>query len=316
MEYNIANVLNGKSIVALGGHIRPDGDCTGACVGLLLYIRKNFPNVQVDAYIENIPESFYFINGVDKVKDVINQEIEYDLFISLDCGDKYRLGFSLPLFDSAKETLCIDHHISNVGYADRNFIITAASSTCEMVYKMLDPELIDKDIAAALYMGITHDTGVFRFSNTSPEAMEIAASLLRTGIRGYSIIEKTFYEKTHPQVRITGKALFNSQLLLDNKCIVSVITSEDMDDFGVGTYELDGITSQLLLTEGVDVAVFICALENNELKVSLRSSDAVDVSIIATNFGGGGHKKAAGFSTNAPSEEAIKLVCKAIAKQL
>lgn len=316
MEYNIANIIRGKTKVALGGHIRPDGDCTGACVGLLLYIKRNFPNIQVDAYLEDIPKALYYINGVDQVKSVVDENIKYDLFISLDCGDIDRLGFALPLFNKAKITFCVDHHISNVGYADINFIIPTASSTCELVYQMIDSKLIDGDVAAALYMGITHDTGVFRFSNTSPESMEIAASLLRTGIRGHRIIEKTFYEKTHSQVRITGKALFDSQLLLDNKCIVSVIRSEDMEDFGVGTYELDGITSQLLLTEGIDVAIFICQLEKNEYKVSLRSSDKVDVSIIATHFGGGGHKKAAGFSTNAPSEEAIRLVCNEITKQL
>jgi len=316
MEYNIANIIKGKTKVALGGHIRPDGDCTGACVGLLLYIKKNFPQVKVDAYLEDIPKALYFINGVDQVKNVVDNDIEYDLFISLDCGDKYRLGLSLPLFNNAKETFCVDHHISNKGYADGNFIVPTASSTCELVYQLLEPELIDQDVAAALFMGIAHDTGIFRFSSTSPETLEIAAALLRTGIRGDHIIEKTFYEKSFPQVRITGKALYDSQLVLNNKCIVSVLTSEDMNDFGVGTYELDGITSQLLLTEGIDVAIFICELEGNELKVSLRSSDKVDVSIVATNFGGGGHKKAAGFSITAPSTEVIKLVCEEIGKQL
>lgn len=143
-----------------------------------------------------IPETFRLIKGTDEVRsEVNNNETPYDLFICLDCADPMRLGFSSSVFENAKETVCIDHHISNESFADLNYIVPDASSTSELVVTLLDEEKISKESAEALYMGIAHDTGVFRYSCTSPETMENAAKLMRKGINGNAIIEQTFYEK-------------------------------------------------------------------------------------------------------------------------
>lgn len=121
-----------------------------------------------------IPETFRLIKGTDEVRsEVNNNETPYDLFICLDCADPMRLGFSSSVFENAKETVCIDHHISNESFADLNYIVPDASSTSELVVTLLDEEKISKESAEALYMGIAHDTGVFRYSCTSPETMEM-----------------------------------------------------------------------------------------------------------------------------------------------
>ena len=106
-------ILEGANTIAIGGHVRPDGDCVGSCMGMYLYLKEVFPEKQVDIYLQNIPEALKILDRMDEICEEIPAEKEYDLFICQDCGDKERLGFSAPLFDSAKHTFCIDHHISN-----------------------------------------------------------------------------------------------------------------------------------------------------------------------------------------------------------
>ena len=179
-KIDLKELLKEKKKIALGGHVRPDGDCIGSVMGLYLYLKQEYPHIQTDVYLEKIPETFRLIKGTDEVRsEVNNNETPYDLFICLDCADPMRLGFSSSVFENAKETVCIDHHISNESFADLNYIVPDASSTSELVVTLLDEEKISKESAEALYMGIAHDTGVFRYSCTSPETMENAAKLMR-----------------------------------------------------------------------------------------------------------------------------------------
>mgnify|MGYP000233800546 FL=1 len=136
------DVLKGKHSVAIGGHIRPDGDCVGSTIGLYLYLTTYYPEIETDLYLEEIPEAFQMMGHLDVPKHEIVEGKVYDLFISLDCGDERRLGFSEPVFQKAKETLCVDHHISNESFADTNYIVPDASSTSELVFRLLDEEKI------------------------------------------------------------------------------------------------------------------------------------------------------------------------------
>lgn len=301
----LKEILKRVKTVAIGGHVRPDGDCTGACLGLYQYIKKNYKEIRVDVYLEDIQDSFRFIQAAEEIRHEVSEEQAYDLFIVLDCGDKERLGFSKALFEHAKETFCVDHHISNLSFADQNYIFPEASSTSELVYRLLDLEKITKETAECLYLGIVHDTGVFQYSCTSPETMEAAANLMRKGINASEIIEKTFYEKTYAQNQIMGRALFESFLFMDGKCIVSYITQRMMEFHGVTAKDLEGIVSQLRVTKGVEVAILLYETEPQEYKVSLRASGDVDVSKVAQYFGGGGHKKAAGVTMKGTVHDVI-----------
>ena len=115
-------MLQKAQTVAIGGHERPDGDCIGSCMGMYRYIKNNYPEIQVNLYLEPIADKFRFIRGTEDILSEIDEEKRYDLFISLDCGDRARLGFSEPLFCSAAHTLCIDHHVSNGSFAEENYI--------------------------------------------------------------------------------------------------------------------------------------------------------------------------------------------------
>lgn len=316
MKIVLNDILKGKSKVALGGHVRPDGDCVGSCMGLYLYLKEVYPQISTDVYLEGVPEAYRMIEGTDGVKSQIADGDVYDLFICLDCGDVQRLGFSGVLFENAKETLCIDHHISNEAFADHNYIVPDASSTSELVYTLLDDGKISKFVAEALYMGIAHDTGVFQYSCTSPETMEIAAKLMRKGINSSEIIDKTYYEKTYIQNQILGRALLESMLIMDKKCIVSVIRQKSMKFFQAEPADLEGIVSQLRQTKGVEVAIFLHEMSPQKFKVSLRSKGKVDVSEIAKYYGGGGHVRAAGVTMEGSSHDVINNITARIALQL
>ena len=310
-------ILEGVSTIAIGGHVRPDGDCVGSCVGLGQYIRENYSDKTVDIYLKDIPESFHFLKGTETIlESVADEEKEYDLFIALDCGDTGRLDYSKPLLDHAKHTFCVDHHISNIGFADVNHIVAEASSTSELVYGLLDEEKISKNVAEALYLGIVHDTGVFQYSCAGPETFRVAAKLLEKGIDGPKIIEDTFYAKSYAQNQVMGRALMESILFLNGVGIASFIRKNVMDFYGVVPKDLEGIVSQLRVTEGVEVAVFMYELKQNEFKVSLRSKSELDVSKIAQYFGGGGHKKAAGFTMAGTPFDVLNNLSKQIEEQL
>ncbi len=227
-----------------------------------------------------------------------------------------RLGFSAPLFENAKNTLCIDHHVSNPGFAKENHIVPDASSTSELVYELINRECVSKEVAEALYTGILHDTGVFQYSCTAPSTLRAAAELLEAGVDAPKIIRDTFYEKTYAQHQVLGRALLESILFLDGRCIASYIREREMRFFGVDRSDLDGIASQLRNTKGVEVAIFMDEIRPNVYKVSLRSGDIVDVSVIARYFGGGGHKKAAGFTLTGTPYDVINNLSKQIELQL
>lgn len=316
MSIALNEILQGKHSVALGGHIRPDGDCVGSSMGLYLYLKEQFPELETDIYLEPVADCYKIVSDIEEIKHQVEHVKQYDLFICLDCGDAARLGFSAPLFEHAKQTMCIDHHVSNEAFADINYIEPDASSTSELVYRLMEKENISKQSAEALYMGIAHDTGVFQYSCTSPETMEAAAELLRKGVNGSKIIDKTYYEKTYVQNQILGKALLESMLVLDKQVIVSYVNLKSLNFFEAKPSDLEGIVSQLRQTKGVEVAMFLYEQEPQIYKVSLRSKDRVDVSVIAKYFGGGGHAKAAGFTMKGTVHDVITNVNKQIALQL
>lgn len=309
--------LGDARTVGIAGHIRPDGDCVGSCMALYLYLKLYFPQLtEVKVHLEEIPESYHILSGTEEICHSCEEEKVYDLFIALDCGDLKRLGEAGKYFTSARRTLCFDHHVSNVGFADKNYIDPEISSTCELIYHAMEEEKITREIAEALYMGIAHDTGIFQYSCTSPETMETAASLMRRGIDYSRIVDVTFMEKSYLQNQILGRALLESIMVLHGKCIISAIKMRDMEFYGVKSTELDGIVSQLRLTRGVEVAIFMYETGNHEFKVSMRSKSVVDVSEVAKYFGGGGHVRAAGCSMQGSFHDVVNNLTKHIEKQM
>ena len=287
----------------------------GSCLATYNYIKNQFPEIDVALYLEEIPNKFRFLTGADEIVHSYEADTTYDLFLAQDCGDEKRLGGAARYFQTAKKTICVDHHISNESFADENYIFPHASSTSELVFELIGEENITKEIAECIYLGIVHDTGVFQYSCTSAKTMQIAGKLMETGIDFSKIIDDTFYIRTFEQNQILGKAMLGSRRYSDNRIIASVVTCQDMQAYHVLPRHLDGIVNQLRITRGVEAAVFLYENEDHTYKVSTRSNGRVDVAALAVKFGGGGHARAAGFSMDGDPEEIIKTIVAEIEKQ-
>jgi phosphoesterase RecJ-like protein len=157
---------------------------------------------------------------------------------------------------------------------------------------------------------------VFKYSNTSAETMSIAGKLMEKGIPFTNIIDNTFYAKTYVQNQVLGRALLESVVFYDGKCIFSVVKRDEFELYNITSKDLDGIVEQLRITKGVECAIFLYEVGELEYKVSLRSNEIVDVSTIATYFGGGGHIRAAGFNMKGNVYDVINNISEQIELQL
>lgn len=314
----ILELVKNCTRIGLTGHENPDGDCIGACCGLALYLRKVLPEAVVDIYLEPPAENLIRnIPGADTIiYEVTGNEEKYDAFIVLDSAPS-RVGKPLELYNRAGLKINIDHHRTNPGAGDTEcYIDGKASSACELVYNVIDREEIDARIAQALYVGIVTDTGVFQYSNTSESTMRAAGSLMSYGFDHTAVIREVFFERTPKQARVLGTALIKAEPLLDGKLILCCFDKKTMDELGAGRKDLDGISAQLLLTEGADCSVFFHETEPGIWRASMRSLHVTDVSSIAAKHEGGGHLRAAGFTIRTDIHTAIKDITDDIAQQL
>ena len=310
--------LQGAKTVGIAGHVNPDGDAVGSAAALRLYIMKRMPGTRVDMFSEPIYGALKrLIPSSDEINTTFETDVEsYDVFIAVDAGAG-RLGGAEALFERAGKRLNIDHHVSSgSGSGDVNLVRAEASSTCELVYTLLEEEYIDEPIARALYIGIVTDTGVFKYSNTGTGTMRIAGELLKYGFDHTKLINEVFFGKTYVQHQILGRALLESMLIREGTCIISVLDRKTLDFYKATSSDTDGIASQLMLTEGVQCAIFMYETSPLTYRVSLRSNGKVNVAKIAAFYGGGGHERAAGCTINAPWHDIVNNISDSIEMQL
>ena len=312
---NVIEELKGAHVVGITGHIRPDGDCTGSTLALYNYLKKNMPDMDVSVYLEQPGEEFSYLSGYSDIRNTLEEDKRFDVFIVLDCSSIDRIEPFARGFENADKTICIDHHISNNSFADVNYVEPQSSSACEVLYTTFDEDKVDKNVAECIYTGIIHDTGVFKYSCTSRRTMDIAGKMMEMGIDYSDIIDNSFYKKSYIQNQILGRALLESVLFYDGRCIFSSVSIEEMNFYGVTGKELGGIIEQLRLTDGVEVAIFLYETDKDEYKVSLRSKKMIDVARIATAFGGGGHVRAAGFSAKGNVHSIVNKIGEMIEQQ-
>lgn len=308
----LMEAIQKANTIAIGGHVRPDGDCVGSCMGLYGYIKDNFQEKKVCVYLEEFSDAFSYL----KIEDAFSEKEEtYDLFISLDCGDEERLGDAKEVMEAATYVVNVDHHITNTKFGDENYV-QEASSTCEILCSMMQMDKISYEVACALYTGMIHDTGVFKHSNTTKRTMQFAGELMEKGIPFGKIIDGSFYLKTYKQLQIMGRCLLESVRILDGRCIFSIMRRQVMDLYEAKPSDLDGVIDQMRTTEGIEVAILLDEREPGDFKVSMRSNEIVDVSTIARYFGGGGHVRAAGCSIKGAAFDVINNLTEHIEKQL
>lgn len=301
--------------IGISGHIRPDGDCVGACLALFQYLCKVMPEAEIKVFLEQPQDIFSEIKDFEKIDSSFPEQEPFDVYFALDCTQD-RLGMAEQYYTKAKKTINIDHHISNKGCGMANLVCPEIGSTCEVLYNLFDKELLDTDLAKALYIGMIHDTGVFQYSNTTPDTLKAAAELISYGFDFSRLIEETFYQKSYIQSQIMGRALMESIRFLDGRCIVSAIDRRTMEFYSVTSADLDGIVNQLRNIKGINCAIFIYEAGAQEHKISMRSDEKVDVAKVASYFGGGGHKRAAGCTMKGTFHDCVNNLSLHIAEQL
>lgn len=299
--------------IYLIGHVNPDGDCIGSTLALAMLL--DACGIQSKVLLFEPSESYNYLPIKKWVQETLPNEI--DLLITLDASDYERLGVFLPLVDMAELVINIDHHISNTRFGDINHVDEIASSTCEMIYHMIDKEnLINKDIAKALYTGIVYDTGCFKHSNTKPSTHKAAAVLIEYDIDFTWIINHLFFVKPLKALQAQGLAYSRLETKANGRVAMSYINSQDFRELDINKSHTESIVHFMNEIEGVEVAVFFYGLTKTTYKMSLRSKGDVDVCKIAGRFGGGGHIKASGASYEGTLEEAKEDVLEAIMQQL
>lgn len=307
------DIINESSLTVVAGHVSPDGDSIGACSAVAYGLEKLGKKVVV---LMEEPDSRYnIIPGSEFLYRGCIDELNPDVFIALDCGDKERLGNFAKVFNKAKFTFLIDHHVSNNGFADYNHIEPDASSTSEIIYKLINGYIsIDVKIASALYAGIVYDTGGFCHNCTSSETFKIAGSLLTYKIPSSRIYNELMKEHSVNEVYGLKIAIENIVIRRDLSFAYSAVSLKDMEQAGITHKDFDGIAEYLLNIRGMRLAFFVYEKPDGYVKASFRSKD-INVSKLAAELGGGGHFNAAGASVKAPFSEAVKLILQYVEEQ-
>lgn len=303
-----------KSILILT-HENPDGDAVGSSLGLMNGLKKMDEEKEVDVVIPKLNTMYNFLPGYEEIKSEANAD-DYDLCIALDSSDLERLGECKDLFEKIDKTIVIDHHITNQNFGDVCYVNAVASSTCQNIIVILATlgVSINKEIATCIYSGILTDTGAFRY-NVQPETFEFAGMLLETGIDIARIYRTLFDETTEARTKLLGRAINNLEILDDGKVAFTYVTDNDMQELNNQDGDHENIVNYGRNIEGVEVSIFFRE-KNGKYKVSLRSNEYIDVSLIATMFSGGGHKKASGFELDKSFDDAKEAVLAEIRKQL
>ncbi|MCD7855518.1 MAG: bifunctional oligoribonuclease/PAP phosphatase NrnA [Clostridiales bacterium] len=283
------SIIKAETIV-LSAHINADGDAVGSVMAADHYIRS----------LGKAPYTFVSFKGT-KFDRILKREYitepkdaptSPDLFISLDCGDKNRLGEGKALFENSKATINIDHHISNTNFAEHNLVCPKASSTCELVYELLSRlNDIDTYTAECLYTGLLTDTCAFKHSSTGKRTMEIAGELMAKGIDFTDIQADMLYRHDFTAAKVFAKAVSNMEL--KDGIAYTTLTLKEIRSCGAIFEQLDGIAEYCLNTIGAVCSVFLYEKAEKTIKCSFRST-GVDVNKAASSFGGGGHICAAG----------------------
>lgn len=307
MDVSLAQVvsqlqsLSADDKVVICAHCRPDGDAIGSTIAL--YHALKAKGCQVYALLaDNVsyPRSYRWLEGVtDYITPAKAKRLgEIDLFIALDTPDSKRLSAALPLLESARASLLIDHHPMGEHYAMSRYVDTSASATAEIIWEIVkefDLGLREQIIATACYVALCTDTGRFMFGNTTPKAFRTAAELLEAGAPINDVHIRLYNSKSPSLMALEARILEHVSFYNDGLVCVSYLTQEDFSTTGAKREEAENIIDLIRVIDGTEVAILV-TFGATGTRVSLRSKREFNVAEVAGEFGGGGHKAAAGVT--------------------
>lgn len=284
-------------------HENPDGDAIGSALSMALLL-KNMGKIDVDIYLKEYPEMYNFLPGIEMIKKDIEKE-NYDMAIVVDCSDITRVNpMYRYLFEKSDVKVQFDHHNNNTMFADYN-IVNPVSPACSQIMSSSFEYLkinIDKDIATAILTGIITDTYGFSIPETTTESFEFAGYALSKGVNVSKVYRNTLTKISKARFNIQNLASERLEFLADGKICFTYITKQDEQKLGTKTGDLSSIVEIGRNIEGVEISIFLYEKEKG-FKLSIRTNEYVDASIICLAFGGGGHLRAAGANLMKNNEE-------------
>lgn len=312
----IGERLKDAGSVLIFPHGSIDGDALGSSASLCLALRS----MGKESYVmmdEDIPDNIEFLenNCCSWDLDIISDP---DVCVCIDNGELARIFDRQELFHKGKSTMLIDHHKSSEPFLDYNYIDVNASASAEIIYDLI-LEMgvsVDSRMAEAIYSGIVTDTGRFQYSNTTRRTHEIVAQLMDCGIDQNKISVQIYQNVSPEKIKLQSSIMNTLKLEDDGKVALAYMTKDMLEETGAKDQETEGIVEKLRNLKGVEVAVFVKEKDPEGIKVSMRSKFDFDVAEISQQFGGGGHMKAAGFSSNEELPVVIKQALQAIGEKL
>ncbi|MBX3119951.1 MAG: bifunctional oligoribonuclease/PAP phosphatase NrnA [Fimbriimonadaceae bacterium] len=296
------------SSVLIGTHLNPDGDALGSALAVSHYL--DALGVQNEIVCHHAPpQNLLFLPGVGRVRQEPENE-KHDLGIILDLDSTERLGSTAPFFDHCFKLIVVDHHVPHEAPGDFRIIDVEAAATALILtrlFKELDAD-VTPEMATCLLTGIVTDTGSFRFRNTSPEALHLSGFLLECGADINLVSEEIFHRKRFSAARLQGYMLEKMVLECDEQLAWAPLTLRDFESAGSSDEDTEGFVNELLSIRTVQIAALFREHKPNRVRVSLRSRAEYDVAEVGREFGGGGHKNAAGCSFESSIDEVIDAV--------
>ena len=308
-------VLEPGMRVAITTHVNADGDGSGSEAAMWHFLSR----AGLKPHITNptpFPERFLFLlaglERADKSREAVRYLERADAILVLDIADLGRLGHLARVVERTRvPVLCIDHHTSNGALPPGPRLVDpAACATAELIYDLAHVAgwEIDERAGRALYVALLTDTGGFRFANTSPRTMRMAADLLERGVKAEAVYADVYAAESEGKVRLLGEVLETLVVEPEHQLAWMTIPPGAMERHRVEADELDGVVEFARSVRGVQLALLFRQLASGRIKVSFRSMGSVDVAQLAERFGGGGHRKAAGASLEGPLEQARAVV--------
>lgn len=305
MIEQIASIVRDQDNFLVVTHVNPDGDAIGSLLGMYLALKEMGKNAA--ALLGNeFPELFRFLPGK---RDILYRSDSFNFIpayiVSLDVAAENRITPDMSGLRGSTKLINVDHHPTNPGYGDINYVQRYANSTTQLVYEILEKvgHRLSVNVGTCLYTGLVTDTGCFKFAGVTSHTFQLAAKLLEPGIDSYEVTRHLFEEYAPSRLILERLMLEHLETLLSGKLSLSHLDIEDFEKIGASLSEAENLVNRLRETRGVEVGVLITKLSDDLCKVSLRSKGLIDVSVIASELGGGGHRRAAGIKVSMSIEE-------------
>jgi bifunctional oligoribonuclease and PAP phosphatase NrnA len=295
-------------------HENPDGDALGSLLATTLALRQLGKDVVM--YLAGkgpLPGEYAFMQ-LDGLLRELPDDMEERTLVAVDCAKADRMGPDTTPLDRAQFVIDIDHHHDNTRFGDVNLIVADASSTGEVLRDVFAElgVVLTPEIAEPLYIALVTDTGRFQYTNTTPKSLRLAAELVEAGADVHAVFQQVYESVQFAKLKLLARALERARVLEGGLIVVSYLLRTDFAEVGAAEPYSEGIIDYLRAVEGAELAALIREPPRDDAparRISLRASiDELDVSAIARTFGGGGHRQAAGFSSEASIDEITELI--------